>query len=139
MLSYLQLGALPAAIAQYEPAVVRAVNPVDFAGAAQAQYSSLRASQPQVQAVKPAKGGTIVVVALAPQGERRDSYAFTVRRTNGEWLIVYDALMDDAINTYTTLRTQARLAPGASRTAPQAQAAGTRESSAFRVAGLRGR
>jgi hypothetical protein len=137
-LQYIELGALAAAIAQYEPATVHSVDIADFAGGVQSLATSIAPGKARVVAVKPSKGGAIVVVALHRSNQTKSRYAFTLRMSGKGWRIAYDSLMDDAIRSAATSRAQSRFTPNEARTSPQASAAGIRASSAFRAAGLRG-
>jgi hypothetical protein len=134
----IELGALPAAIAQYQPATVRSVDIEDFASAVQSLQADFETGQPRVRAVKSTSTGTIVVVALHRRGQPASRCSFTLRKRGGKWLIAYDSLMDDAIRSSATARAQSRLTPNRAGTSPPAAAAGIRASSAFRAAGVRG-
>ena len=127
-LRYLQLGALPSAMAQYEPVAVRTVRVKDFAGAAQVLSRLLQGAQPRLRSVTPTRSGAdaTVVVRFPRKGARTGLGTFNLHRTRGEWLIAYDTAMENAIRFYATRRTRDG-------------AVGRRAAAAFRTVGHRAR
>ena len=131
---YLQIGAVPAAVLSYDPSVRRAVGVADLAGALSDQEAEVRLHRPRVVSARRTPAGTLVVLE-AKGPERRLKYSYFLRRTRGEWRVVYDSLLHSGLKAYVAGRAQNDLTP-APEPSPAARAAGAEAASRFRAVAI---
>jgi hypothetical protein len=133
---YMQVGAVPAAVLAYTPAVRRAVGVTTLAGAVAAQRGNVRDINPVVVSADRTAAGTLVIVRgrAAEPGSAPLEASYTLRRTGGRWLIAFDTLADAAIRDYVLASVQGSIDPRASRPGREATKAAYEATERFRAA-----
>lgn len=134
---YIQLGAIPASVALYSAGVRSSVGLPELAGGLQLAQGSLKESKATVERVEKSPGGTLVILRAQPPTGASQLYLFAMRRQRGQWVIAYDTLTANSIQSYATNAVQDGIKPGAKTPAPRAAKAGRRAASEFRLAPFR--
>jgi hypothetical protein len=99
-----QWGSIPNIIATYDPTVVSEVGASDLAGAYSLQRSYLAAARPELVDESESDGFAFVTLRALRADDKPQSLGFTLRRTGGEWRVVFDTLLESALATYVQYR-----------------------------------
>lgn len=130
-----QWGSTPNIISAYDPTVVRRVGAGDTAGAYSNIRASLLASRPRIVDVSRGVDGlAFVSLEALSKNAPPEPYSFTLRKSGGRWVVVYDTLLESAIAAYTQFRRSPD--PNGKRPPPVAVRAGLAAARNFRVAFL---
>jgi len=135
-LRYLRLGAVPAAVAEYDATVRTQVGVPSLAGAMFDQQYVLRgASSPVVLTAENTEVGTLLTTVARHRDGAALRASFVLRRVPGEgWRLVYDTLMASALPGFETTRVQNRVDPDADTPGGAALAAGASVAERYRTA-----
>jgi hypothetical protein len=128
-----QWGSIPNVIATYDPAVVESVGAADIAGAYSQQRSFLATTRPELVDETEQQDIRLVTVRARRRDAPPQSFAFNLRRTDGEWHVIFDTLLESALATY--VQTQSMSDPN-EKPSYAAVRAGAQAALDFRVAHL---
>jgi hypothetical protein len=129
-----QWGSLPNVVAAYDPAVVARLGADDIASAYSMQRQSLVASTPRIIEEVRGREGTVVSVEVLRRNASPTRYSFTLRDTSGDWLIVFDTLLESGIAAWAQF--DAMPDPDARSAPARAKRAGIRAAHQYRDVGL---
>ena len=130
-----QWGSSPNIIASYHPAVVRRLGSADIAGAYAMKRASMLQTRPRFVDVSKAASGDVVVTLEGLQvNTPPQPYSFTLRRVAGQWMVIFDTLLEDGLAAYVQFRLVPD--PDAKRPPAAAQRGGLETARAYRVAFL---
>ncbi len=91
---FIQLGAIPPAVLQYDSAVRDQVGLPALAGAVQNLRPQVAESSARLESVETAPGGQLAILRVTPpQGPSR-IYSYLLRKRGDRWTVAYDTLME---------------------------------------------
>jgi hypothetical protein len=129
-----QWGSLPNVVAAYDPVVVDRLGAGDIASAYSMQRQSLIASKPRILEEVRGREGTAVSVEALRRNASPTRYSFTLRESDGEWLVVFDTLLESGIAAWAQF--DAMPDPDAGTTPASARRAGIRAAHRYRDVAL---
>ena len=101
LIFWAQWGNLPAVVAGYERRVVDGVGVTSIAGTYDYLRPQLLLSQTRITSTRPSGGGQFVSLELANTSGPPSREGFLMHRRNGAWRVVYDTLLESAVEGYT--------------------------------------
>jgi hypothetical protein len=102
VLSYwrlIQLGAYPAAVAGYDPAVVNAVTSSMFLDTIAAQRLGVASMKPRVTDVRDVGNAKIIAVDGRNSKGGGGAFSFLLRKQGDVWILAYDSLLGDSMES----------------------------------------
>lgn len=95
------------AIDRYSPGLKRVVGSRNLLGALRSQAVLYRSAKPSIRSESRRRGGlTTVRFSFADQAGARRLSTTTWRREAGRWTLVYDGLLDEALQSWAQIRAQ---------------------------------
>ena len=128
LIFWAQWGNLPAIFNIYDSRVAGTLGVSKIAGSYDYLRSELLTSRPRIIATQPSGGGQFVSLELTSTRGAPTREGFLMRRRNGAWRIVYDTLLERALDGSTI----AELAPGDPTPSMSARRAGARAAGLYR-------
>jgi hypothetical protein len=98
-------GSVPNILGAYQPAVIRALTAEDVAGAYALWRNSLQTGRPEVISELKGPRGSVVELRVRRRDSPPQNYSFTLRRAGKTWYVLYDTLLETAIQSYVQLLT----------------------------------
>jgi hypothetical protein len=133
---YLENGALPAALALYDPRVTQSVGVATWGGMLAGQQQQAAELELNVLDIEEIAGGTLVLAELVPDVGAKSPASFFLRQTRGRWLIVYDTFSAGGLVSFAQQYEQRQVEPYAEELSGRALTAGDRVAAAYRTAAL---
>ena len=133
---FMQAGALPSALEQYDARVVRETGAGNFAGMLAAQQPALNDIRINPLTVEPAPDGVLVTAESVPRVGAKQKYSFYMRRRGDRWRIVYDTLSASALQSFVQQTVQRSIAPNSETPSGRALKAGDDAVATFRSVAL---
>lgn len=93
-------GAGPIVLPAYDSRIPQRVGASNVIGALDTVRQIAQGSEPVIVRERRATTGQLVVVRLLREGAADPTYSFLVRREAGRWLIAYDGLLAEALQSY---------------------------------------
>lgn len=93
-------GAGPIVLPAYDDRIPQRVGATNVIGALDMVRQIAQGSEPVIVRERRATTGQLVVVRLLREGAADPTYSFLVRRKAGRWLIAYDGLLAEALQSY---------------------------------------
>ncbi len=90
---FIQLGAIPPAVLQYDSGVREQVGLPAFAGAVQYLQPLVADSSARLESVEAARGGQLAILSVTPPKGPSQTYSYVLRKRGGRWNVVYDTFM----------------------------------------------
>ncbi len=90
---FIQLGAIPPAVLQYDPGVRKQVGLPAFAGAVQYLQPQVAESSARLESVEATPGGQLAILRVTPPTGPPQTYSYVLRKRGGRWNVVYDTFM----------------------------------------------
>jgi hypothetical protein len=112
------------AIDRYSPGLQRVVGERNMLGAFKFQAAFYRSAKPVVRTEARRRGLTVVCFTYADGAGKRKLSSTTWRREGDRWTLVFDALLDEALQSWAQSRVQQRTAPNSPRPTKEALRAG---------------
>jgi hypothetical protein len=113
-----QWGSTPNVVATYDPRVVRAVGARNISGVYAWLRGTLVELRPQIVGeIRRRKNLSFVAVEARSATANPVRYAFLLGRTSGNWLIMHDTLLQDALPGYVAFKIDGQASANPSRRA----------------------
>jgi hypothetical protein len=90
---FIQLGAIPPAVLQYDSGVREQVGLPAFAGAVQFLQPQVAESSARLESVEATRGGQLAILSVTPPKGPSQTYSYVLRKRGGRWNVVYDTFM----------------------------------------------
>jgi hypothetical protein len=94
---FIQLGAIPPAVLQYDPVVREQVGIPAFAGAVQNLGPQVTDSSASLESVETVRGGALALLRVTPRQGPPQTYSYFLRKRGGRWKVVYDTFMEGGL------------------------------------------
>jgi hypothetical protein len=133
----IQVGDAASAAAFYDQRVLQEIGFGRVSGSLAQQRSRLEVLKPAKVTVSRTALGLEAVVqgentVEGTRGNKTEVFSFLLRRGSGEWRVVNDTLLGEALAAYVYSLVQERVAPGSDEPTPEAQIAARRISDTYR-------
>jgi hypothetical protein len=122
--SALQYSAWSAALAYYEPGLVRAIDPVRIVEALKGQASYFPTTKPKLRGKSRIGPQVVVRYSVTDPSGRPALSSITWKRSGGKWRIHYQPFLDAMLRSAAQSRVQAQIDPNATQPSEQAVRAG---------------
>ncbi len=90
---FIQLGAIPPAVLQYDSGVREQVGLPAFAGAVQFLQPQVAESSARLESVEAVRGGQLAILSVTSPKGSSQTYSYVLRKRGGRWNVVYDTFM----------------------------------------------
>ena len=128
LIFWAQWGNLPAIIDMYDPRVVTGIGTASITGGYDYLRPQLLNSLPRVVDARNSSGGRFISLELTGTSGGPAREGFLLRRRNGVWKVVYDTLLERAIEANTI----SELAPGDPSPSSRVMRSGVRAAERYR-------
>ncbi len=133
---FLKAGVVPAALLEYSGDVRKRVGLLPLAGAAADLQAQLAGYEPSVASATGTAAGQLVVLRAQNQVGPSLEYSYLLRRSGNRWKVVFDTLMQSALQTHVRTRVQNSTNASAATRDRQASDAAARATDRFRAASV---